>query len=307
VTATVNDGRGGTDVETFSWPIAEAPDTTPPSVPGNLTVNGTTTTSISLNWDASSDTGGSGLVGYRIYRDESATPLATVTGRTYTNTGLVTGGTHAYRVTAYDNAGNESAAAGPVTGVARDIQAPSVPTSLAISGTTTTSIKLSWGASTDTGGSGRAGYRIYRDGSATPLATVTGKTYTNTGLVTGSTHTYRVTAYDNAGNESAAAGPVTGVVSDVQAPSVPTNLRITGTTTTSVSLSWGASTDTGGSGRAGYRIYRDGSATPLATVTGRTYTNTGLFSGTSYAYRVTAYDNAGNESAPAGPVTGATL
>jgi chitodextrinase len=99
---------------------------------------------------------------------------------------------------------------------------------------------------------------------------------------------------------------VTGVSSDVQAPTVPTNFRVSGTTTTSISLSWGASSDSGGSGRAGYRIYRDGSSTPLATVTGRTYTNTGLTSGTSYTYWVTAYDNAGNESAPAGPVTGAT-
>jgi chitodextrinase len=186
------------------------------------------------------------------------------------------------------------------------VQAPSVPTSLAVSGTTTTSISLSWGASTDAGGSGRAGYRIYRDGSATPLATVTGRTYTNAGLVTGTSHTYRVTAYDNAGNESAAAGPVTGIARDVQPPSVPTNLTVTGTTTTSISLSWSHSSDAGGSGRAGYRIYRDGITTPIATVTGRTYTNTGLVSATSYTYRVTAYDNAGNESGPAGPVTGVT-
>ena len=286
--------------------IAEAPDTIPPSVPSGLAVTGTTTTSISLSWGASTDSGGSGLAGYRIYRNGSTIPLASVTGTTYTNTGLTNGTSYTYQVKAYDNAGNESAAAGPVTGVARDIQAPSVPTNLVITGTTTTRISLSWGASTDTGGSGRAGYRVYRDGSSTPLATLTGRTYTDTGLATGSSHTYRVTAYDNAGNESAAVGPVTGVASDVQAPTVPTNFRVSGTTTTSISLAWGASSDSGGSGRAGYRIYRDGSATPLATVTGRTYTNTGLTSGTSYTYRVTAYDNAGNESAPAGPVTGTT-
>ena len=304
VTVTANDGKGGTGSATFSWPIAAAADTTAPSVPDSLAVSGTTTTSISLSWNASTDTGGSGLAGYRIYRNGSTTPLTTVTGTTYTNTGLATGTSYTYRVTAYDNAGNESAAAGPVTGIARDVQAPTVPTNLAITGTTTTSISLSWGASTDTGGSGLARYRIYRNGSTTPLTTVTGTTYTNTGLATGTSYTYRVTAYDNAGNESAAAGPVTGIARDVQAPTVPTNLAITGTTTTSISLSWGTSTDAGGSGRAGYRIYRDGSTTPLATVTGRTYTNTGLTTGTSYSYRVTAYDNAGNESAAAGPVTG---
>jgi chitodextrinase len=304
VTATVDDGRGGTDSETFSWVIAA--EVTAPTVPGNLTVARTTTTSIALVWDASSDAGGSGLAGYRIYRNGSATALSAVTGTTYTDTGLSTGTSYTYRVTAYDNAGNESAAAGPVTAVARDVEAPTVPTNLTVTGTTTTSISLSWSASTDTGGSGLARYRIYRNGSSTPLTTVTGTTYTNGGLTTGTSHTYRVTAYDNAGNESAVAGPVTGVARDVQPPSVPTNLTVTGTTSSSISLSWGNSSDAGGSGRAGYRIYRDGNTTPVASVTGRTFTNIGLASGTSYTYRVTAYDNAGNESQPAGPVTGVT-
>ncbi len=44
------------------------PDTTPPTVPGTLSylVSGTT---ITLNWGASTDTGGSGLAGYNVYRD----------------------------------------------------------------------------------------------------------------------------------------------------------------------------------------------------------------------------------------------
>ena len=37
-------------------------------------------------------------------------------------------------------------------------------------------------------------------------------------------------------------------------------------TATQVSLSWSASTDTGGSGLAGYRVFRNGSMTPIATV-----------------------------------------
>ena len=283
-----------------------AKDIQAPTVPANLVVTGTTATSISLSWSASSDAGGSGLARYRIYRNGSATALTTVTGTSYTNSGLTSGTSYTYTVTAYDNAGNESAAAGPVSAPARDTQAPTSPTNLAVTGTTTTSISLGWGASTDSGGSGRAGYRIYRDGNTTPLATVTGRSYTNSGLVTGTTYTYKVTAFDNAGNESPASPQVSGIARDTQAPATPTNLAVTSTTTSSVSLTWGGSSDSGGSGRAGYRIYRDGSPVPLATIVGRTFTDSGLVSLTSYSYRVTAYDNAGNESAAAGPVTGTT-
>jgi len=292
---------------TASNPVTgAAKDIQAPTVPANLLVTGTTATSISLSWSASSDAGGSGLARYRIYRNGSTTALTTVTGTSYTNSGLTSGTTYTYAVTAYDNAGNESAAAGPVSATARDTQAPTSPTNLTVTATTTTSISLGWGASTDAGGSGRAGYRIYRDGSTTPLATVTGRSYTNSGLVTGTTYTYKVTAFDKAGNESPASPQVSGIARDTQAPAMPTNLTVTSTTTSSVSLTWGGSSDSGGSGRAGYRIYRDGSPVPLATIAGRTFTDSGLASLTSYSYRVTAYDNAGNESAAAGPVTGTT-
>ena len=101
----------------------------------------------------------------------------------FTDSGPAAQGSHSYQVSAYDVAGNESAVAGPVTGTTLpDTAAPSVPGDLAVSGVTSSSISLSWRASTDAGGSGVAGYRIYRDGSATPLASVTGTTFTDAGL-----------------------------------------------------------------------------------------------------------------------------
>ena len=293
--------------------LASQGDAVSPSVPGNLAVSGVTSSSISLSWSASSDTGGSGLAGYRIYRDGSATPLTSVTGTSFTDGGPAAQGSHSYQVSAYDVAGNESAVAGPVTGTTLpDTAAPSVPGNLAVSGVTSSSISLSWSASTDTGGSGLAGYRIYRDGSATPLASVTGTSFTDGGLAAQSSHSYQVSAYDGAGNESAVAGPVTGTTlaaapADGTAPSVPGTLAVSGVTSSSISLSWSASTDTGGSGLAGYRIYKDGSATPLTSVTGTSFTDGGLAAQSSHSYQVSAYDGAGNESAVAGAVTGTTL
>jgi chitinase len=63
---------------------------------------------------------------------------------------------------------------------------------------------------------------------------------------------------------------------DTIAPTTPSNLTSPSKTTNSISLSWGASTDSGGSGLASYNVYRNGSATPTAQVTGTTFTDTGL-------------------------------
>ena len=93
--------------------------------------------------------------------------------------------------------------------------------------------------------------------------------------------------------------------SDTTAPSVPTGLAATATGPDTVDLSWTASSDD--IGVAGYNVYRDGSTTPLATVTsGTTYTDTGLTASTAYAYTVSAFDAAGNESAQSSAVTATT-
>ena len=84
---------------------------------------------------------------------------------------------------------------------------------------------------------------------------------------------------------------------DTQPPTVPQNLTATAATATQVTLSWTPSTDNGGGAVAGYRIYRDGVA--LATAITPSFTDNGAVAGTTYVYRVTAFDNASpaNESA----------
>jgi len=79
---------------------------------------------------------------------------------------------------------------------------------------------------------------------------------------------------------------------DTTAPAQPTSFKAT-PTQTSVSLTWGASTDN--VAVAGYKVYRNG--TQITTTTGTSYTNTGLTAGTTYTYTVIAYDSAGNNSA----------
>lgn len=100
---------------------------------------------------------------------------------------------------------------------------------------------------------------------------------------------------------------------DTQAPTIPTGLKATAVTTSSIALGWTASTDlpaTGGTGVAGYYVYRGGNTTtPIATVKGSTaFTDTGLSSGTTYTYQVAAFDAAtpANVSAPTAVLSVAT-
>ena len=89
---------------------------------------------------------------------------------------------------------------------------------------------------------------------------------------------------------------------DTTAPSVPAGLAVTGTTTSSVSLTWSASTDD--TAVSGYDVYRG--TTKVATATGTTYTDSGLAAATAYSYTVRARDAAGNVSAPSAAVSATT-
>ncbi len=192
-----------------------------------------------------------------------------------------------------------------------DTTPPSVPTNLQASAPGPTQVQLTWTASTDnTGGAGLAGYRVYRNGSATPLASPTTSSYTDTTVTAGTAYTYQVRAFDaatppNESGLSAVANITTPAASDTTPPSVPTNLQASAPGPTQVQLTWTASTDnTGGAGLAGYRVYRNGSTTPLASPTTSSYTDGTVAAGTAYTYRVSAIDAAAppNESAQSGPV-----
>ena len=110
-------------------------------------------------------------------------------------------------------------------------------------------------------------------------------------------------ATDNAGastTSSAVNITVSPASNDTTPPSVPSGLAGT-PASNSVSLSWSASTDNaGGSGVAGYDIYRNGAL--VGNSTSPSYTDTGLAASTSYTYTVRARDNAGNASAQSGSV-----
>jgi glucose/arabinose dehydrogenase len=77
---------------------------------------------------------------------------------------------------------------------------------------------------------------------------------------------------------------------DTTPPTAPANVTAVAQSSTSILVSWDASTDD--SGISGYRVFRDAGATPVATVQATSYTDTDLAANTDYGYTVVAVDNA---------------
>jgi GH18 family chitinase len=93
-------------------------DTVAPTAPTGLT--GTAgSRSASLKWTASTDTGGSGVASYEVWRASAASgpfkQLSTPKSTSYVNNYLVTGQTYWYYVKARDGAGNVSAPSASVS------------------------------------------------------------------------------------------------------------------------------------------------------------------------------------------------
>jgi Zn-dependent metalloprotease/chitodextrinase len=90
---------------------------------------------------------------------------------------------------------------------------------------------------------------------------------------------------------------------DTAAPTAPSSLTASGTTTTTTNLSWNASSDN--VAVTGYDVYQG--TTLKATVTSTSYAVTGLTASTAYTFSVKAKDAAGNISASSTAVNVTTL
>jgi chitodextrinase len=166
---------------------------------------------------------------------------------------------------------------------------PAAPAGLAVTGSTASSITISWQASTSVT---TVGYGVYRDGSLTASTSAT--SYSFAGLSCGTTYRLGVDAVDVLGNrsETATIAAATLPCPDAQPPSAPADVRAAVQTDSSVTIAWSPSGDD--VGVSGYGYYRGGSL--VGNGTGTSYTFTGLACGTSYTFAVDAYDAAGNRS-----------
>jgi lysophospholipase L1-like esterase/fibronectin type 3 domain-containing protein len=279
-----------------------------PAAPASVTATAVSTSRIDVSWS-----GVTQATGYRVERSADASlwsTLADVAGgvTSYSDSGLPSATTFYYRVVVLSN-GAESAPSTAASATTEAIPVPNAPASMTATAVSSTQINVAWGNVT-----GETGYRVERSvGGATWSAVATTAadvtSYANTGLASATTYSYRVVAFNASGDSqpSPVATATTQTAADTIPPTSPAGLRAS-SAKGKANLSWDVSTDAGGSGLAGYTIWRStsgalGPFVAIRTIAGTSYSDTGVTRGVTYWYRVTAADGAGNQSEPSNTVS----
>ncbi|MBH5316952.1 lytic polysaccharide monooxygenase [Paenibacillus sp. GSMTC-2017] len=192
-------------------------------------------------------------------------------------------------------------------GNSNDTTAPTAPSPISVSGTTSTTATLSWGASTDAYGVTQ--YRIYNGSTLVNSVAGSNLTYTVTGLSPSTSYSYHVVALDAAGNISPASATViattTAPIIDTTPPTAPSGLHVMGTpTSNSLQLMWSPSTDN--IGVDSYKIYQGSALLVVVTGNQTSFNVSGLTPSTTYSFTVYALDAAGNQSAVSNSISGTT-
>jgi fibronectin type 3 domain-containing protein len=237
------------------------------------------------------------------------------TSTNYIHNGLTASTRYFYAITAVNSAGeSKKSYNAPFDTALTDSPPPkpSTPSGVKATAQSSTSIKISWTAVT-----GATSYNIYSPETAGSssnfvlLDTVTTTSYTDTYPSAGETWYYKVSAVNDSG-ESAQSSAVSAKTSGggtssggtsgggtggggttVSKPNAPYGApAIKAHTPTSTTLEWSASL-----GATSYKLYRATDASgPFGEVysdTATTYKDTGVNSSTTYYYKVTAVNSAG--------------
>ncbi|HYV13559.1 MAG TPA: hypothetical protein VE980_21825 [Pyrinomonadaceae bacterium] len=153
---------------TASATVVGGGDVTPPTAPVGLTATADLATgTIALSWTASTDD--VGVTGYRVFRDNGTTAIATVSGTTFNDTNQL--GTHVYAVAAIDAAGNQSALSNSASATVT-IPEGSTIENLTVNPTTVTAPANSTGTVTLNGAAPAGGVTVTLRSSDTGKATV---------------------------------------------------------------------------------------------------------------------------------------
>lgn len=271
-----------------SAPTGTVSATTIPPTP-TLTATAYSNTQVNLAW-----TNVPGETSYLVERSVDgltdwstiATPAANVAA--YNNTGLTADTVYYYRVTARNAAGDSAAS----TVVARRTLL-TAPTGLLATGMSTSQVDLVWPDAT-----GESGYVLERSPNGSTLWTTraalaaNATTWSDTGLVAGTLYYYRLRATNTSGNSWP------GGNSSAWTIPAATPLTVTAVSPTQVKLAW-----TNVAGETGFKIERsadgqaDWAAVTMTAANVTAYTESNLTADTTYFYRVTPTNSAGDGAA----------
>ena len=280
---------------------AQLADTTPPTTPTGLATTSPTPNTVGVAWNASTDSGGSGLAGYKTEGCVGAgcsnfVQVGMSLNTSFGDSQLTPNTTYRYRVRAYDNAGNHSdysVIVSVTTRAAADTTPPVMnPLICGDLITNQTNKSITFSGSDDV-----AVTRYECKVNIWPLAQTCTSPVQTGSILTDGTYNMSIRAFDAAGNASAPATCSWRI--DTTVPTAPTNVVASNVTSSSVSLSWTVSTDTAGSGVNSYQILRCTGAgctnfLAVASVSGNSHVDAGRAANTTYVYRVRAVDNATN-------------
>ena len=254
------------------------------SIPLNVHSTANTTVSINLAWDIISGAGG-----YNVYRSDTENGVFTkinsvmLTGTTFLDTEVIPDKNYYYKVSSINN-GIEGLHSNSLSVATLS----SIPGNIRVSSVTTTRVNLAWNAV-----SGASGYNVYRstdeNGVYTKVnaAVITGTTYVDTGLSFNTVYYYKIISINN-NIEGILSDPITSTTLSA----IPANVRVTASTTNSVSLAWNTVSEA-----SGYNVYRsvgeNGTYTKINTssITATSFTDTGLSSYSTYYYKISAIIN----------------
>jgi len=265
-----------------------APDSIPPSAIADLTISGSTFSSVELTWTAPGDDGSTGTAtsydvlysprnitdtNWRVARQATGVPTPQEAGSSQSVIiSALSGGTYYFALKTKDEAPNWSGLSNVVNAVfASDTTAPSSIIDISASSVSLPFVTLSWTAPGDDGSLGTAtSYDVRYSTSITnmesnwssatqatgepaPQVAGTSQSMTISGLSSEITYHFAIKTKDEAGNESpisdiASTTPI--ILPDTTAPSIITSLTASNPTTNSVTLSWTAPGDDGSLGTA---------------------------------------------------------
>ena len=275
VVVKADDGNGGTDTIAVTITVTDVDE--PPGQPAAPSVSATagSTTSLDVTWTAPTNTGPA-IASYDLQYRAGTSGNFTNGPQNVTGTSAAIGSLAAdtsyevqVRATNAEGDGDWSVAG---TGRTTATSAPGAPTGLTATASGATQIDLSWSAPASTGGSAITGYKIevspngtsgWTDQVANTNSTAT--TYAHTGLASGDTRHYRVSAINANGAgtasnvDSATTLQVPAAVSNVVAVPVPR-------TTDSLQVSWSAPDNAGKPTLTGYDVRYRGDDVNWTTV-----------------------------------------